>query len=231
MPGRLVLYNDINFIKDMNNIFPNINAVDIKKIQNYNIAPTNTINVLLDTYIYTNASFGFISSWAKDMKNININARSESLFEKVTFRESFKNKRCLIPVNGFYEWEKKDKEKIPYYIKSSKNDYLVMAGLYNEFYDEKTNQVIINVCIITTEPNDVIKKIHDRMPVILPIKDCFTYLNKNSTLKEVNDLFKTYESKLITLHEVSKEVNKVSNNNSELIKEFKNILYKQESLF
>lgn len=231
MPGRLVLYNDSSFIKDMESIFPNINKLNIKDIQNYNIAPTNTLNVLLNNNTYINASFGFISSWAKDMKNININARSESLFEKVTFRESFKYKRCLIPINGFYEWEKKDKEKIPYYIQSSNNDYLVLAGLYNEFYDEKTNQIIINVCIITTEPNEIIKRIHDRMPVILDKKDCFTYLNKESSLKEVNDLFKTYPSELIVMNEVSKEVNKVSNNSKELINEFKNIVYKQESLF
>jgi putative SOS response-associated peptidase YedK len=104
VPGRLAIYDDKSFKKDSLNLIKN-DMVDVLT-PSYNISPTLAIPVLLNNGNYLYAHFGYLPSWVKDKKSMNINARSESIFEKQAFRDSFKSKRCIIPINGFYEWEK-----------------------------------------------------------------------------------------------------------------------------
>jgi|LGOV01.1.fsa_nt_gb putative SOS response-associated peptidase YedK len=217
MPGRLALFDDSSFRNEARIIFTNIkNKIRTLK-PTYNIAPTHTIPVLLNTKIYVNAHFGLIPSWAKDKKSININARSETLFEKNSFRDSFKSRRCLIPINGFYEWEKKEKEKIPYFIHPYNEGCFVLAGLWDEWIDGSTGETIIGVALITTEPNDAILKIHDRMPVILDKKNWATWLDEKTKIDDLNRLLTPCSNKIIIMREVSSLVNSVSNNSKECI--------------
>ena len=217
MPGRLAIFDDSSFKNEARKIFLDVkNRLGAIK-PNYNTAPTHLVPVLLNTKEYVYAHFGLVPSWAKDKKSININARSETLFEKKSFRDSFKSKRCLIPVNGFYEWEKRDKEKIPYFIKAKNDDCFALAGLWDEWFDETTGKSILSVALITTQPNDMIEKIHDRMPVILDKKYWNLWLNNDSSLEELNKLFSAHPSEMMHMYEVSSLVNKVSNNSKECV--------------
>ena len=209
MPGRLVIYDDISFKEDCKELI----KLDMVQTLNpsYNIAPTHALPVLLNNGNYLYGHFGFLPSWAKDRTSMNINARSESIFEKKTFREAFKSRRCLIPINGFYEWEEKDKEKIPYYISSSKNEYFALAGIWDEWFDKKLNMKIVMLGLITCESNTKLAKIHHRMPVILEKQYFKTWLD-SSDIQELNKMFRIYESKDIKMQEVTREINKVSFN-------------------
>jgi len=206
MPGRLCIYDDKSFKEDARLSINNDMIGELNP--RYNIAPTIPIPALLNNGNYLYTHFGFLPSWAPSKASMNINARSESIYEKKTFRESFKYRRCIIPINGFYEWEKEDKEKIPYLVCDIKNDYLALAGIWDEYFDMQLNMNIVTVALITCDANKKLGQIHHRMPVVLEKKDFITWL-KNDDLKEVNSLFKIYPNEKIDIYEVTSEVNKV----------------------
>lgn len=206
MPGRLAIYDDKVFKKDASSFIKNDMIINLHP--RYNIPPTIPIPALLNNGNYLYTHFGFLPSWAISKSSMNINARSESIYEKKTFRDAFRSRRCIIPINGFYEWEVKDKNKIPYFVSDDSYDYLSLAGIWDEWFDEKLNMKIVTVALITCDANDKLGKIHHRMPVVLDKKDFKTWLYSEN-LKELNSLFKIYPSSKIDLHEVSSEVNKV----------------------
>lgn len=217
MPGRLAIFDDNSFKKDLFDIFSSFEDEVIILSPSYNVAPTNKIPIFLNLNKYIMASFGLIPSYAKDDKTIHINARSESVFEKVTFKDSIKYKRCLIPINGFYEWKKENKEKKPFYISSKDKSYLALAGIYSYFFDTKTNKTIVSVSLLTTSPNELVSSVHDRMPVILNKSDYKKYLNETSKVQEINNLLKTSLSCELCLKEVGEYVNSVKNNSSKCL--------------
>lgn len=206
MPGRLCIYDDKQFKLDANELVQNNMIGELHP--RYNIPPTIPIPALLNNGNYLYTHFGYLPSWAPSKTSMNINARSESIYEKKTFRESFKYRRCIIPINGFYEWEKDDKEKTPYLVSDLENDYLALAGIWDEYFDEQLNMNIVTVALITCDANEKLGKIHHRMPVILDKKDFNIWLNSED-IKEVNSLFKIYPNKKINIYEVTSEVNKV----------------------
>ncbi len=206
MPGRLAIFDDKSFKEDTLELIKNdmVQSLNIK----YNIPPTLPIPALLNNGNYLYTHFGYLPSWAKDKSSMNINARSESIFEKITFRESYKFRRCIIPINGFYEWEVEDKEKIPYFVKDIKNEYLALAGIWDEWFDSELNMNIVTVALITCDANEKLGKIHHRMPVVLEKQDFATWLY-GENLKDVNSLFQIYPSEKLDIYEVTDEVNKV----------------------
>ena len=226
MPGRLSIYNDKAFKKDAISLIQNDMIGELNP--RYNIPPTTAIPALLNNGNYLYAHFGYLPSWASSKASININARSETIFEKKTFRDSFKYRRCIIPINGFFEWEKEDKEKTPYFVSDIKNDYLALAGIWDEYFDIELNMKIVTVALITCDANEKLGKIHHRMPVVLEKKDFTTWL-KNDDLKEVNKLFNIYPNEKIKMYEVTSEVNKVLFNEASCIDEVKKIEKKEES--
>lgn len=200
------MYDDKTFkldIKDLikNDMIGNINP-------RYNIAPTTPIPALLNNGNYLYTHFGHLPSWAKDKKSMNINARSESIFEKTTFRDSFKSRRCVIPVNGFYEWKVEDKKKTPFFISDIESNYLALAGIWDEWFDIELNMKIVTVALITCNANEKLGKIHHRMPIVLEKEDFNTWLFSEK-IKEVNGLFEIYPNEKLELYEVPSEVNKV----------------------
>ena len=219
MPGRLSIYDDNSFKEDAKSLIKN----DMVKLLNprYNIAPTIPIPTLLNNGNYLYTHFGYLPSWAKDRKSLNINARSESIFEKKTFRDSFKYRRCIIPINGFYEWKKEDKEKTPFFVSDIKKDYLALAGIWDEWFDVELNMNIVTVALITCDANEKLGKIHHRMPVVLEEKDFNTWL-KSSDIKEVNKLFNIYPNDKIKMYQVRNEVNKVLFDNASCLGEIIN---------
>lgn len=169
MCGRFTLTLDSKQIQDA---YPWLNVpADIQP--RYNVAPSQPIAVVpndgkqrLDFYVW-----GLIPSWAKDpnIGNRMINARSETLAEKPSFRNAFKRRRCLILADGFYEWKAADgrKSKIPMFIHLKDRKPFAFAGLW-ELWNAPDGSQIYSATIITTEPNSMMKDIHNRMPVILP---------------------------------------------------------------
>src|SRR5690606_10699784 len=113
--------------------------------------------------------WGLIPSWAKDVSigNKLINARSETADEKPSFRSAFKRRRCLIPADGFFEWQKQDKNKVPMFIHMKDQSVFAFAGLWEVWHSPEGDE-IRTATILTTEPNDLMANIHNRMPVILP---------------------------------------------------------------
>lgn len=142
----------------------------------YNIAPTQPVAVIPNEgkqrieYFY----WGLIPSWAKDpgIGSKMINARAETLAEKPAFRAAYKRRRCLILADGFFEWRKDAGGKTPMYIHMASGEPFAFAGLW-EVWHSPDGSEIPSCTIITTEPNELIASIHNRMPVILP-RDAFT---------------------------------------------------------
>lgn len=233
MPGRLAIFDDAEFLSDINKLFPNFkNRVGVLNPK-YNIAPTIAIPIFLDTTTYLYSHFGLIPSWSQDNKTFHINARSETLFEKKSFRDSFKSKRCIISINGYYEWIKDTQnESIPYIIQSKEKSYLALAGLWDEWYDASSASYILSCSIITTAPNEKIAKIHDRMPMILEQKDWNLWLDKSADLSQINKLFKSYDENKIVIKEVSTLVNSVANDSVQCLDKCNNPKKQQQlSLF
>jgi len=233
MPGRLAIYDDISFKEDIFKTFGNFQD-DIQVLfKRYNIAPTINIPIFTNTHKYTYAHFGLIPSWAKDRTNININARSETIFEKSSFREAYKKRRCIIPINGYYEWKKDidTKLSIPYMIHSSRQNYFAFAGVYEYWYDNTIGKTILSCALLTTEPNEKIEAIHDRMPVILKKNDWNTWINDNTNYDKLNTLYPSVSNDLIQITQVSDIVNSVKNDSLECIKKSNKQILVQNSLF
>jgi putative SOS response-associated peptidase YedK len=113
--------------------------------------------------------WGLIPFWAKDPKigRGMFNARSESVVDKPAFRKAFKTQRCLVPANGFFEWKAQGSKKVPYYFEIKDRPLFAFAGLYDIWTEPVSGRETYSYTIITTEPNDIVSPIHDRMPVIL----------------------------------------------------------------
>lgn len=185
--------------------------------QNYNVAPTHVMPVVIadgrDNELEL-MKWGFEPGWARRPL---INAQAESLGEKRTFKESFANRRCLIPANGFYEWKENGSEKIPYYFRLVGGELYAFAGLYDEFLS-KDGKKIREYTIITTEPNDLVKPVHNRMPVILHKEHEDDWLNSENTDPDFLERFlKPYPDFKMEAYVVSNAVGNRSNNTPDLI--------------
>ena len=164
--------------------------------------------------------WGLVPFWATDPKigNRMINARSESAAVKPSFREPFKSKRCLVPSTGFYEWQKTNGNKTPHFIHLKSNELFSFAGLYDVWKDPE-GKSMKTFTILTTVPNNLLKNIHDRMPVVLEREEEEEWLDPEMGEKDlfikVLDPFpvaKMFE------HVVSQEVNSPQNDGENLTK-------------
>lgn len=225
MCGRIAFYDDTVFKADYSKSAAPLNDRIGKLLPSYNTAPSQAMAAVLNNNDYLYTHFGLIPHWAKDRKFQPINARAETLAEKPTFSKPFKTKRCLIPVNGFYEWKRDGKHKIPYWISHTETNYFALAGIYDEWIDKATEETVISTAIITTVPNAMMKPIHDRMPVILQPKDWALWLDADVQESEaIQPLLLPYESDLMRSYEVSTFVNAPANNTKQCIQPMKNSL-------
>lgn len=202
---------------------------------NFNVAPTQDVFAVIEhrdaqerVVRHLDAFFwGLIPSWAKEAKigSRMINARAETLAEKNAYKSSFKKRRCLIPADGFYEWQKLDDskrpKKQPMFMRSGDGSPLAFAGLWSVWRGpDKDQEPLRSVTIITTTPNDTMAPIHDRMPVILGEDAWSTWLDRdNDDLDALGSLLVPAPDDLLTTTPVSTQVNNVRNNGSELIEE------------
>lgn len=193
-------------------------------VSRYNIAPTQMIDAVLETdseRVLTELKWGLIPSWAKDesIGNKMINARAETLSEKPSFRNAFKSRRCIIPASGFYEWAKKgERAKQPFYFYLKEKDVFGFAGLWEEWADKETGELIESCTIITTEANSCLEPVHDRMPVILKPEDYDLWLDeKERNTDRLQSLLIPFSADEMAAHPVSKAVNSPSYDSPELI--------------
>jgi putative SOS response-associated peptidase YedK len=141
---------------------------DAPGLPSYNVAPTQKVVALRmqeDQARWVLLRWGLIPFWAKDSKISLINARSETLLEKASFRTSFARRRCLIPADGYYEWQTRGKTKTPFYFRRADDRPLAFAGLWDCW--KGAEEPVESCTIITTSANELSRPIHDRMPVLL----------------------------------------------------------------
>ena len=187
----------------------------------YNAAPTQILPVITNERPDGLSFFqwGLIPRWAKDKSIASklINARSETLEEKASFKHALKHRRCLVLADGFYEWKKTlKKSKIPYHIFLKTRQLFAFAGLWEEWKGDDQKQVH-SFTIITTSANSAISSIHERMPVILRPEMEQVWLNIDKTHYSLDDLLAPYAADEIDYHTISPLVNSVSNDRPELI--------------
>ena len=181
----------------------------------YNIAPTQEVAAVIaedEKRKLEMLRWGLVPAWTDDpsIGNRMINARSETVAEKPSFRKAFKDRRCLVLSDGFYEWRRTPDGKQPYYIHLKDGSPFAFAGLWESWRDA---QEIRSCTIITTEANELVGDIHNRMPVILAPEDYSLWLDPDFKEREaLTSLLRPYPNDAMEAYPVSRRVNSPSNN-------------------
>jgi len=188
----------------------------------YNIAPTQPVPVIRQNpkepvRELSPVRWGLIPSWAKDSSAAArmINARSETAATKPAFRDALKSRRCLVPADGFYEWQRSGKTKQPYCFEVNDGELFAFAGIWDRWKDASGNAV--ETCsILTTTPNAVTAPIHDRMPVILDPDGYDLWLDPGTKdVSAASELLKPYDARLMRCHPISARINHTVNDDEE----------------
>jgi putative SOS response-associated peptidase YedK len=175
--------------------------------------------------------WGLIPSWTRSTDDAEairfrtFNARAESITSRPSFSGSFRSKRCLIPVKGFFEWQHSGNEKIPWYIYHADEEIFSLAGLFDQWVETKTGETFNTFSIITTDANDLLAVIHNskkRMPVILDKKNEFKWISTGISPDEALLMLKPCPSDILKAHTISNLVNSKSSNRNtpEVIRPF-----------
>lgn len=193
---------------------------------NYNVAPMQFIPAVITGKQGNRLGelrWGLVPSWAKEDKigGGMINARAESLTEKPAFRKLLTSRRCLIPADGFYEWQQREGGKQPFRIVMKDGDLFSFAGLYDIWTDPEGNK-LATCTIITTEPNSLMSEIHTRMPAILrPEHEAEWLAREHADAASLLKLLQPYEAAKMRAYPVSTAVGNVRNNSKELLEAVK----------
>jgi len=188
-----------------------VEPIDEAAAPRFNIAPSQTVPVIrqVDGREMIACKWGLIPFWSKDPKigNKMINAKGETLAEKASFKTALAKRRCLIPADGFYEWQKNETgQKQPIYIKLRNNGLFAFAGLWEE-WKSPDGVKLRTFTIITVEPNELISTIHNRMPAILKPEDEAVWLDPTSSVTGAAHLLKPYPAGEMEYYPVSTAVN------------------------
>ena len=207
MCGRFVVTNAVHKTREIVK-----SAIAVNDTDNFNASPQQNLLVIKS---YTNGKtieslqWGLTHSWAKEKKiKPLINARLETLKEKISFKNLINNNRCLVVADGYYEWKREKIGKQPYYFTRFDNKVMYFAGIYKYY----------QFIIITMQADSNAIDIHHRQPVIINEKDLNNYFNLK---KEGTSFLKSYKAPILIFHPVSKDVNNPINNTKELIEKLK----------
>ena len=196
-------------------------------VPRFNIAPSQQIPVVIkadDMNRLGTLRWGLIPFWAKDpsISNKLINARSETAHEKGSFKHALKKRRCLILSDGFYEWKRTNNRKIPLRFQVNNGEPFAMAGLWEKWKDGK--EAVYTCTILTTAANELMKEIHNRMPVILTKEMEEVWLNPDiDGLDKLKECMQPYPSEKMSAYEVSTLVNSPRNEEPDCIVPIENI--------
>ncbi len=168
------------------------------------------------------ARWGLVPFFTKDLKDVKglstINARAETITKAPTWREPFRKRRCLVPANAFYEWPKAGKPpKQPYAFELANGQPMALAGLWDAWKDAQGHW-LQSFAIVTTEANEVMSRIHPRMPVILHTRDFDRWLDRGETEQLPFDLLRPYESEDMEVFEANPKVGNIRNNGPEMLR-------------
>jgi putative SOS response-associated peptidase YedK len=192
-------------------------------LPNFNVAPTHVHPVITnrDPKHFRPLQWGLVPFWAKDPRigSKLINARMESVLEKPAFKYAMEKRRCLVPFDGYYEWLKKGGKKIPYRITVKGQVIFSIAGIY-EYWKSPSGEFIKSFSLITHEPSSSIRYIHDRMPAILLPENELAWIDMNISPKEALKLLAPYPDEGLEAYTISQRVNKVTENDPELIEPY-----------
>jgi putative SOS response-associated peptidase YedK len=228
MCGRFVLTQTATEIEALFAIMP----LEGGLAPRYNIAPTQPVLMIAAGYRREPGSnlpdrraelvrWGLLPSWVKDVKAfpLLINARSETVAEKNAFRAALRHRRTLVPASGFYEWRRNGKGKVqPFFLKPRQGGALAFAGLMETFIDPNGSEMDTGA-ILTTSANETLAPIHDRMPVVVHEQDFAEWLDcVGNEPRDVAHLMRPAEPDLFEAIPVSDRVNKVANDDPELLR-------------
>ena len=215
MCGRFVGFRSLEELKDF---FP-IDRAACEVVANYNVAPSQEVLAIVKhagENLLDRFHWGLVPFWAKDISigSKMINARSESVAQKPSFRNAFKKRRCLILADGFYEWTGEKGHKQPVFITLPNKKPFAFAGLWETWNKKGADEAVYKSCtIITTQASESIRDIHHRMPVILKTKVYEHWLEPgNQNITELEGILKDDINTEFVSHHVSKQVNSTRNN-------------------
>jgi len=218
MCGRYTITKNLTLVGDRFGF----SAPDTEYGPRYNVAPGQYAPVVIwDGELNDGAGgrrvqlmrWGLVPFWAKDEKISYklINARGETLPEKPSFRGALKERRCLVLADGFYEWAKVAGGKQPHYIRLTGGEPFAFAGLWERWDKGASAEPLYTFTIVTTEPNALVSRLHNRMPVILRPEDENRWLSPLATREELTELIGPFDQARMEYYPVSKLVNKPAN--------------------
>lgn len=189
----------------------------------YNIAPTQTIPIVRSTaegMVLTPMRWGLIPAWSREgtTRFPLINARSETVFRRPSFRDPIRTRRCVVPATGFYEWDRSQGRKRPYLFRPAQGEMIGLAGIWEEWKPrgDIDKKPITSFTILTTTANERVAPIHDRMPVILPPEAFSAWMDPaRRTESDLRPLLEPADADLLERHPVSTRVNSVRNDDPE----------------
>ena len=197
-----------------------MNDVDLSiLVPRYNIAPTQNVLTIVEHDSVREATilqWGLIPAWSKSATGI-INARVETIAQKPSFNDSFQKRRCLIPADGFYEWERHGKISQPYYFRMKDGEPFAFAGVWDRW--KGAGQTITSCAILTTTANELLAKIHHRMPVIVPPEAYDQWLHEDVRTEHLKDLLVPFPASEMTSHAVGYGVNDAKVDGENLLRE------------
>ena len=217
MCGRFSITGDLDFYAEYFGV-DDVIAEPLEK--SWNVAPTDPVYVIAERdgeRQLGSMRWGLVPHWAKDTRSIHINARSETVATTAAFRDSFARKRCLIPADGFYEWEPAEKGRTPHWVYRADGHPMVFAGIWASRLDPDTGHWHRTCSILTTGAEGAITSIHDRMPVALVPDVWDRWLDRDLQDPEAAlGLLQPIDPDTIMEHIVSRNVNSVKNNTPDL---------------
>jgi putative SOS response-associated peptidase YedK len=175
--------------------------------------------------------WGLIPFWSKDEKNafeirkMTYNARSETIFHKLSFRNPIKSKRCIIPSTGYFEYHHEGTETIPYYIYLKTEEIFSFGGIYDSWYDKETGDTFYTYSIITTEANRFTGEIHNggeepqRMPLILNVEDEEMWMDHGLSNEKINKLMKPFPADVMAAYPINRDFIKMNPFNKKVLEE------------
>jgi putative SOS response-associated peptidase YedK len=189
----------------------------------FNVAPTDPVPAVVrhdGQLVLSTMRWGLVPFWADDPRigARMINARAETVADRRAFAESFERRRCLLPADGFYEWQRAGGQRLPWFVHRTDGDPMVFAGIWSSWRDpaDRTSR-LVTCSIITTTANGVLAPVHDRMPVVLDRADWDAWLDPDADLGDLRELLGPAPDAAVTRHRVSTRVNSVRNDDPGLL--------------
>ena len=215
MCGRYALFEQLDEIDHFLGILDRTGEIT----PNYNVVPTHTMPVVVNSAGRPEMEmmhWGFMGLKPKPGERpfLPVNTRAESISSKAMWKKSLLQRRCLVPMNGFYEWAGSKSNKTPFYIHGTNEPFLVAAGIYSELSPIDGSR---SFSVITTSPNKVMENIHDRMPAFLHPSEFADWLKSDHSEEYLSDLLRPYPDDAIEAYRVSKDVGNVRNNHPGLV--------------